>query len=96
MQCKTRWGSKTDKGILMHFGTANTYEALYRFNVEQLEVLLQHPEGAKMPFFKKLGYKYNWRYGILKIECRIKRVWKCGVKFLKKIFGKSNKKYIKN
>lgn len=89
--CKTRWNAQTDHGILIHFGTANTHEALYRFNEEQLKLLPNYPEKDKVPLGKKILYKYKWRYFFLRIECGIKRMWKINIRRLKKLFSKKKK-----
>lgn len=36
---KTAWGTSTDKGALLHWGTVQTYKPLYRFNVKCLDYL---------------------------------------------------------
>ena len=37
LSCRTQWGTTTDDGILLHFGTLSTYRWLYRFETENLQ-----------------------------------------------------------
>ena len=50
---ETQWAGRTDKGILLHFGTFHTYEPLYKFNVECLELKACN---GQLSFFNMLLY----------------------------------------
>lgn len=84
--CETNWHAITNSGILMHFGTANTHESLYRFNVEILQLLLKYKNEKEFSFVERLLYKHKWRYFFLRIECWFKRTWNINVRRLKKLF----------
>ena len=61
LQYTTPWGGYTEKGILLHWGTAQTYQPLYRYNVACLRFLLRNEPGR---FWEKLLYEYRIAYYI--------------------------------
>lgn len=79
----TPWHSKTD-GILLHWGTIQTRQALYKYNIEGLNCLLDN----KLSFWNDIKYKYGFRLFVLRIKeiplkaktiiCRIKKKIKKG------------------
>ena len=66
LEYETPWGGRTKKGILVHWGTAQTHEYLYRFNVECMQYRIEY-KGLRRPFHKKIYYEYKLRYWTLKI-----------------------------
>ena len=56
----TSWGGKTEKGILLHWGTVETHKPLYMFNVECLTYRINQP--CKSTITNKLKYEYRLRY----------------------------------
>ncbi|MBE6682708.1 MAG: hypothetical protein E7595_01000 [Ruminococcaceae bacterium] len=72
LKYKTDWADMTEKGIWLHWGTIQTYEPLYRFNVECLRYRIKY-ENHSRPFLKKIYYDYKLRYGILQISFSIKK-----------------------
>lgn len=54
---------KTD-GILLHWGTLQTRQALYKFNVEGLNCLLNN----NISFWTDIKYKYGFRLFVLRIK----------------------------
>lgn len=59
----TPWHSKTD-GILLHWGTIQTRQALYKYNIEGLNCLLDN----KLSFWNDIKYKYGFRLFVLRIK----------------------------
>ncbi len=79
----TPWYGYTENGILIHWGTKQTYKPLYLFEVECLNC-----KGKDDSFISTLKYKYRFRYIVLvsaniprEINNLFKRVVK---KFIKK------------
>ena len=89
ISCKTKWGTSTETGLLCHFATQYTYKSLYRFNVEQLNVLRRYQGNKKkVSLWKRLLYQYKWRYFFLRIEDGFKAFGKGIATFFKRAFGK--------
>lgn len=89
LEYKTPWGKNSDQGIHLHFGTIQTYKAVYRFNAECLKYMYQY-KGNAFPLGKRILYNYKIRYyylravqGINALSAKIKRV-------LSKLFGKGD------
>lgn len=62
LSCITFWGDSTENGILLHWGTNQTYKALYKFEVECMENML----GGENTFINRLKYDFMLRYFFLK------------------------------
>ena len=62
LSCTTSWGDSTDNGILVHWGTNQTYNALYKFEVECMEYILS----GEKTFIGRLKYDFKLRYCVLK------------------------------
>lgn len=60
----TNWGKEVDQGILIHWGTSQTYRALYRFNAECLHYMIRR-ERSRPTLLDKLLYDWKLRYGLL-------------------------------
>ena len=87
---ETAWGTSTEKGILLHWGTNQTYEPLYRYNAECLKYRIKY-ENGKAPFWGKMMYQMKMRYYMLcfgkKIKSKCNYVAKVGCKLKHKVFG---------
>lgn len=72
---KTAWGTSTDKGILVHWGTSQTYNSLYRYNVECLKYREKYKD-KKEPILIKMMYQLRLRYYMLRFEEKLKKLLK--------------------
>ncbi len=59
----TPWDGYTEDGILLHWGTKQTYRARYRFEIECLKTLVTDKDS----FINRLKYRYKLRFVLLKI-----------------------------
>lgn len=64
---ETYWHDSTTNGILLHWGTVQTYKPLYRFEVECLRCKLKHSDQS-LRFSEKLLYQHRIRYYLLCIS----------------------------
>lgn len=62
----TPWAGRTSDGILLHWGTNQTYQPLYRFNEECLHYLMTYVD-AKPSFINDLMYRCGMRFWIIAI-----------------------------
>lgn len=76
----TDWAGHIEHGTLLHFGTFHTHEPLYKFNIECLEFILNHPD-KKYSLIQKILYEKKLQYWLLKIPYEIKR-------FIRRIINK--------
>lgn len=83
LEYKTPWGINSNKGIHLHFGTIQTYQALYRFNAECLQYMLDYKDQTP-PFYKRVLYKHKLRLCFLYIV-QYKNSLKA---FIKRLFKK--------
>lgn len=60
----------TEKCILLHWGTRQTYQPLYRFNVECLRYRVRYMN-QKPPFYKKFWYQFKIHYWIMNVPFQI-------------------------
>lgn len=79
----TSWGGKTEKGILLHWGTVETYKPLYIFNVECLEYRIN--QASNHSLVQKLKYDYRLRYYSLCIKHGIYKVLMSPINFSKRV-----------
>ncbi len=66
----TPWGGETKHGILLHWGTIQTYRPLYLFNVECLRYRISRSK--RKYILDKLKYEYKLRYYDLCFREKIK------------------------
>ncbi len=88
---KNVWKVATEHSVLMHFGTYYTHQAQYRYNVEQLQLLLS-AEKEKISLGKRLLYKHGWRLFFLRIGCGVKNFGEKIKLYSKKLKSKLTKK----
>lgn len=89
LKYSTPWAGETQKGILLHWGTAQTYQPLYRFNVECLKYRID--ESKRKSVISIIKYDYKFRYVDLCLRNSIKNIvawpsrqWKRIIKYLKR------------
>ncbi len=70
---ETEWAGRTDKGILLHFGTFHTFEPLYRFNIESLEMKINKKE---LSFWDTLLYDKKLKLKFMTVCYQIKRFYR--------------------
>lgn len=70
LEYMTKWGTASSQGILVHWGTAQTHDPLYRFNVGCLNCMVNHKESS---FLNQLLYKYEVKLFILNALATPKR-----------------------
>lgn len=71
LEYKTKWGTASSQGILVHWGTSQTREPLYRFNIGCLNCIINHKESS---FANQLLYKHEVKLLLLNILETPKRV----------------------
>lgn len=81
----TPWAGYTKRGILMHWGTSQTYQPLYRFNVECLAYMVAKRKGEQVPAFAGLRYHLKLRYVQLFVPWFVSYNFRRVVRKLKKI-----------
>lgn len=69
----TDWNGYTETGLLLHYGTFHTYEPMYRFDVECLDLVISAAQFTKK---EKLLYEKRLRYYELKIPYEISRFFR--------------------
>lgn len=91
---ETKWNDAAEDGILIHWGTSQTYLPLYRFEVECLKCKLKRGS-APLSFLEKLKYQYRIRYYLLQLlhfpgaVCKnVKWLFTHAVRRIKRIFKK--------
>ena len=81
------WDGYTDKSVLLHFGTEQTFQPLYRFDNECLDYLTEYKD-KKPPFFKRFLYEARFKYYCMKVPFEIKRFFSRACKKAKKTLVK--------
>ena len=84
LSCATFLGDSTDDGILVHWGTNQTYKALYTFEVECMENMLS----GEKKFIDRLKYDFKFRYYVLKAIDFGNDISNVIYRIAKKLFGK--------
>jgi len=70
------WAGHTENGLLMHFGTSQTYKPFYRFLIKCLELMIAEKNGKPMSLMDKILYKYKLSYYVNKVVYEITRFFK--------------------
>lgn len=83
LKYSTPWAGETQKGILLHWGTIQTYQPLYRYNVECLKHRIA--ESDKKSIMNTLKYEYKLRYFDLYFKYFVKKLVTYPYKFLKRV-----------
>ncbi|MBR6916763.1 MAG: hypothetical protein IKN38_01130 [Clostridia bacterium] len=80
---RTDWDGFTENSVLLHFGTNQTFQPLYRFDVECLNYMIGY-ENKKAPLIKKFLYNFRARYCYLKITYGVRCFF---TRVKRKLFG---------
>lgn len=68
----TPWAGKTEKGILLHWGTLQTHNPLYKYNVECLKYRID--KSGQSSIINKLKYEYRLRFFDLYVKHFLKKL----------------------
>lgn len=71
LKCTTLWNASTENGILVHWGTKQTRELLYRYNVACLKYRIEY-DNKKPPITKKIWYEKRLFYYCMRSIYNIK------------------------
>lgn len=85
----TPWGGYTSKGLMLHWGTVQTYRPLYRFNVKCMEYMLSKAYN-KHSVMDSIKYEYKLELLLLTIPYYI-RTW---ISWMKRIWKKVTRRFI--
>lgn len=91
LKYSTPWGGETEKGILLHWGTIQTYKPLYKYNVECLKYRADKLKRSSV--FNKLKYEYGFRYFDLCVKHIIINLFMFPYRFTKRAFRYIKRKF---
>lgn len=81
----TPWDGYTEQGILLHWGTSQTFQPLYRFNAECLQYMYRN-RNCDTYMWDKIKYRLKLRLYILTVSYYISSTAKLAIKIIRKLW----------
>ena len=85
LQYKTSWHGLVEKGLLLHWGTAQTYLPTYEFEAACLHFIVRKV-GKKLNVAEKLWFEKRMLYGCLILKSLHRRFWRHFRREFRKLF----------